>query len=324
MGLGTTEIYPNGVSTSLPVDVQFKMLRSIEGLEQVEIVRPGYAIEYDYVDPVQLKPSLECKTSRGLFLAGQINGTSGYEEAAGQGIMAGINAVRYVREESPVILGRAQAYIGVMIDDLVTKGTQEPYRMFTSRAEYRLLLREDNADLRLRELGHQIGLVPDALYERFRKRREAIEKLLALLSEVRLNPKPDVNRTLEDLGLGSINQPATLMDLLKRPGAELKDIAKLDSRLVSFDNGVAEQATILVKYDGYIRRQMDQVERAKHLEGARIPDDFDYRAIPGLSNEVKEKLLKIRPISVGQASRISGITPAAISIIQIYLKKLAG
>jgi tRNA uridine 5-carboxymethylaminomethyl modification enzyme len=324
MGLGTTEIYPNGVPTSLPVDVQFKMLRSIEGLEQVEIVRPGYAIEYDYVDPVQLKPSLECKTSRGLFLAGQINGTSGYEEAAGQGIMAGINAVRYVREESPVILGRAQAYIGVMIDDLVTKGTQEPYRMFTSRAEYRLLLREDNADLRLRELGHQIGLVPEALYERFRKRREAIEKLLALLSEVRLNPKPDVNRTLEDLGLGSINQPATLMDLLKRPGAELKDIAKLDSRLVSFDNGVAEQATILVKYDGYIRRQMDQVERAKHLEGARIPDDFDCRAIPGLSNEVKEKLLKIRPISVGQASRISGITPAAISIIQIYLKKLAG
>lgn len=196
--------------------------------------------------------------------------------------------------------------------------------MFTSRAEYRLLLREDNADLRLRELGHQIGLVPEALYERFRKRREAIEKLLALLSEVRLNPKPDVNRTLEDLGLGSINQPATLMDLLKRPGAELKDIAKLDSRLVSFDNGVAEQATIVVKYDGYIRRQMDQVERAKHLEGARIPDDFDYRAIPGLSNEVKEKLLKIRPISVGQASRISGITPAAISIIQIYLKKFSG
>ena len=324
MGLGTTEIYPNGVSTSLPVDVQLKMLRSIEGLEQVEIVRPGYAIEYDYVDPVQIQPSLECKAIRGLFLAGQINGTSGYEEAAGQGIMAGINAVQRVREEPPIVLNREQAYIGVMIDDLVTKGTDEPYRMFTSRAEYRLLLREDNADLRLREIGHQIGLVSDALYEKFRQKREGIERLLALLSDIRLNPKLDVNRTLEDLGLGSINQPATLKDLLKRPGAEFEDIAKVDSRILSFDNEVAEQATILVKYDGYIRRQMEQVERVKHLEGTKIPDGFDYQAIPGLSNEVKEKLSKIRPISLGQASRISGITPAAISIIQIYLKKLLG
>ncbi len=321
MGLGTTEIYPNGVPTSLPVDVQFKMLRSIEGLEQVEIVRPGYAIEYDYVDPVQIQPSLECKAIRGLFLAGQINGTSGYEEAAGQGIMAGINAVRHVRGEPPIILRRAQAYIGVMIDDLVTKGTQDPYRMFTSRAEYRLLLREDNADLRLRELGHQIGLVSDALYEKFKEKRKAIERLLAILSDVRLNPKPDVNRTLEGLGLGSINQPATLQDLLKRPGARLEDIANLDSRVLSFDKEVAEQAAILVKYDGYIRRQMEQVGRVKHLEGTRIPEGFDYQVIPGLSNEVKEKLSKIRPISLGQASRISGITPAAVSIIQIYLKK---
>ena len=324
MGLGTTEIYPNGVPTSLPVDVQFRMLRSIEGLEQVQIVRPGYAIEYDYVDPVQIQPNLECKAVRGLFLAGQINGTSGYEEAAGQGIMAGINAVQRVREEPPVVLSREQAYIGVMIDDLVTKGTQEPYRMFTSRAEYRLLLREDNADLRLRELGHQIGLVSDALYERFRQKREGIERLLALLSDVRLNPKPDVIHTLEGLGLGSINQPVTLKDLLKRPGAEFEDIAKVDSRILSFDKEVAEQATILVKYDGYIRRQMEQVERVRYLEGTKIPDGFDYQAIPGLSNEVKEKLSKIRPISLGQASRISGITPAAISIIQIYLKKLAG
>jgi tRNA uridine 5-carboxymethylaminomethyl modification enzyme len=323
MGLGTTEIYPNGVPTSLPVDIQFKMLRSIEGLEQVEIVRPGYGIEYDYVDPVQLKPSLECKAVRGLFLAGQINGTSGYEEAAGQGIMAGINAVRQVRGESPIILGRDQAYIGVMIDDLVTKGTLEPYRMFTSRAEYRLLLREDNADLRLRELGHEIGLLSQGLYEKFKKKSEAIDRLLALLSDVRMTPRPDVNRTLEGLGLGPIHQPATLMDFLKRPGVGLKEVAKLDSRVLSFDREVCEQAAILVKYDGYIRRQTDQVQRARHLEGTKIPDDFDYSAISGLSNEVKEKFLKVRPVSIGQASRISGITPAAISIVQIYLKKWA-
>ncbi len=324
MGLGTAEIYPNGVPTSLPVDIQLKMLRSIEGLAHVEIVRPGYAIEYDYVDPVQLKPSLECKTIRGLFLAGQINGTSGYEEAAGQGIMAGINGVRYVIGEPPVILGRDQAYIGVMIDDLVTKGTQDPYRMFTSRAEYRLLLREDNADLRLRELGHEIGLVSDELYEKFEQKRDAIERLLALLSDVRLNPKPEVNRTLEGLGLGQINQPARLTDLLKRPGIELKALANYDGRILSFDREVTEQASILIKYDGYIKRQMEQVERSKHREDTKIPDDFDYQAIPGLSNEVKEKLSRIQPISLGQASRVSGITPAAISIIQVYLKRFAG
>ena len=321
MGLGTTEIYPNGIPTSLPLDIQIKMVRSIEGLEQAEIVRPGYGIEYDYVDPIQLKPSLECKTIPGLFLAGQINGTSGYEEAAGQGIMAGINAVRYVTQEPPIVLGRDQAYIGVMIDDLVTKGTKEPYRMFTSRAEYRLLLREDNADLRLRELGHHLGLVSDELYEKMKQKKEAIDTLLSLLSNVQLKPRAAVNRKLEHLGLGYINQPVTLRDLLKRPRVEFRDIAELDNRISSFDRAVLEQVSIVVKYDGYIRRQMEQVERAKHLEGTLIPDGFYYESIPGLSNEVKEKLSKIRPLSIGQAARISGITPAAISILQIYLKK---
>jgi len=321
MGLGTTEIYPNGIPTSLPLDIQIKMVRSIEGLEQAEIVRPGYGIEYDYVDPIQLKPSLECKTIPGLFLAGQINGTSGYEEAAGQGIMAGINAVRYVTQEPAIVLGRDQAYIGVMIDDLVTKGTKEPYRMFTSRAEYRLLLREDNADLRLRELGHHLGLVSDELYEKMKQKKEAIDTLLSLLSNVQLKPRAAVNRKLEHLGLGYINQPVTLRDLLKRPRVEFRDIAELDNRISSFDRAVLEQVSIVVKYDGYIRRQMEQVERAKHLEGTLIPDGFYYESIPGLSNEVKEKLSRIRPLSIGQAARISGITPAAISILQVYLKK---
>ena len=321
MGLGTSEIYPNGVPTSLPVDIQFKMLRSIEGLEHAEIVRPGYAIEYDYVDPVQIKPSLECKTIRGLFLAGQINGTSGYEEAAGQGIMAGINAVRYVRRDSPIILRRDQAYIGVMIDDLVTKGTQEPYRMFTSRAEYRLLLREDNADLRLREVGRAIGLVSDQVYVKFAEKRMAIDTLLGLLSGTRLSPKPEVKQTLRSLGIGDINQPVTLKDLLKRPGAKLEDMVQLDDRFSSFDNEVAEQVSIVIKYDGYIRRQVEQVQRLQYLEGASIPESFDYAAIPGLSNEVKEKLSSIRPVTLGQASRISGMTPAAVTILQIYLKK---
>lgn len=321
MGLETHEIYPNGVPTSLPVDIQLAMLHCIEGLEAVEIVRPGYAIEYDYVDPIQLKPSLECQAVRGLFLAGQINGTSGYEEAAGQGIMAGINGARYVAGRPPVVLGRDQAYIGVMIDDLVTRGTREPYRMFTSRAEYRLLLREDNADLRLRELGHEIGLVSDTIYEKFTQKRNSVDRLLKLLCETRLNPDPETNRRLEERGVGAVNQPAALMDVLKRPGVTLESLAEFDRRLIGFPPPVVGQAMTMVKYDGYIKRQMEQVERFKQLEGLTIPEGFDYETIPGLSNEVKEKLSRIRPVSLGQASRISGVTPAAISVIQVYLKK---
>ncbi|MBW2109642.1 MAG: tRNA uridine-5-carboxymethylaminomethyl(34) synthesis enzyme MnmG, partial [Deltaproteobacteria bacterium] len=223
----------------------------------------------------------------------------------------------------PVVLRRDQAYIGVMIDDLVTKGTQEPYRMFTSRAEYRLLLREDNADLRLRGLGHEIGLVSDALYEKFRQKRNSVDLLLNLLCEGRLNPDPETNRRLEELGIGAINQPAALMDVLKRPGVTLESLAEFDRRLVEFPQEVAGQAMTMVKYDGYIKRQMEQVERFKQMEGLTIPEDFDYQTIPGLSNEVKEKLSRIRPVSLGQASRISGMTPAAVSVIQVYLKKRA-
>ena len=321
MGLGTTEVYPNGVPTSLPVNIQFKMLRSIEGLEKVEIVRPGYAIEYDYVEPSQLQPTLETKLIRGLFFAGQINGTSGYEEAAAQGLMAGINAVRYIEGAPPVVVDRTQAYIGVLIDDLVTKGTMEPYRMFTSRAEYRLLLREDNADLRLREIGYAVGLVSNRAYRRYQQKKDTIKKLLNFLSNVRLTPTALINEKLCALGLHPLNQSIVLRDLLKRPGVILKDLEVFEPSVAEVETNVAEEVEIQVKYDGYIKRQGEQVARFKKMEHTMIPEDFNYSKVPGLSNEVKEKLVAIRPTSVGQASRISGITPAAISIIQVFLKK---
>jgi tRNA uridine 5-carboxymethylaminomethyl modification enzyme len=320
-GRHTNEIYPNGVSTSLPLDVQSRMLRSIKGLEEVEIIRPGYAIEYDFVDPTELKPSLETKKIRGLFHAGQINGTSGYEEAGAQGLMAGINASLYIRGEEPVILKRSDAYIGVLIDDLVTKGTAEPYRMFTSRAEYRLHLREDNADLRLREMGYEVGLVKEEDYRIFLKKKRAIEKTLSKISEVRINPTKENNEILHQWGSSPLKKEVSLQEILKRPEVHFKHLFPFDRSLEYTPESVQDQVEIQVKYDGYIKRQMEQIDRFKRLEEISFPEGFNFSSVIGLSTEVVEKLSKIKPYSLGQASRISGVTPAAISVLTINLKK---
>ena len=321
MGLDTTEIYPNGLATSLPVDIQIQMLRSIEGLERVEIVRPGYAIEYDYADPVQLRLSLETKIVENLFFAGQINGTSGYEEAAAQGLMAGINAALKIEGKEPFFLGRDEAYIGVLIDDLVSKGTKEPYRMFTSRAEYRLLLREDNADLRLTEKGRALGLVGDIQYNDFLLKDMRIQQDLHRLAGFVLYPNPEINARLQELGTSPLRNPIPLSELLRRTEIPYRSLASFDPNCADTPPEIAEQVEIQVKYAGYINRQEEQVARLKKLESLRLPADINYNEIPGLSTEVKEKLNRVKPISIGQASRISGVTPAALSILMVYFKK---
>jgi tRNA uridine 5-carboxymethylaminomethyl modification enzyme len=318
-GLDCAEIYPNGVSTSLPPDVQLGFLRTIPGLEQVEIMRPGYAIEYDFVDPGQLLPTLETKDIPNLYHAGQINGTSGYEEAAAQGLLAGINAALRVQGQSPLVIGRDQAYLGVLVDDLVTLGTNEPYRMFTSRAEYRLLLREDNADQRLTALGHTIGLVTPERWGRFLTKQAAIVSGRERLRTVRISPADRVAATR--LGLGELQNGLTLEECLRRPEVHINDLLFLDVLLAGLGADVLEQLEIGTKYEGYIRRQWDQVERFRRTEDVSIPAQFNFQEVMGLSAEVREKLHRHRPQTLGQAARTPGVTPAAIAILSVWLRR---
>jgi tRNA uridine 5-carboxymethylaminomethyl modification enzyme len=320
-GLDTEEYYANGVSTSLPYDVQIKMYRSIPGLEEVEIMRPAYAIEYDFAPPTQIRHTLETKSIAGLYFAGQINGTSGYEEAAAQGLMAGINAALKIQKREPFVLARSEAYIGVLIDDLVTRGTLEPYRMFTSRAEYRLILREDNADVRLLQKGRAAGLISRDQFNLFREKTAAVDREVARLKGTWVKPSPEINAVLECRGTTPISGEASLDQLLKRPELTYGDVFKISPLPAPLSADAAEQVEIRSKYEGYIMRQLQQVERFSSLEQRAIPADIDYDAVAGLGSEVRQKLKQVRPVSLGQASRISGVTPAAISLLMVAIEK---
>ena len=342
-GLNNPRIYPNGISTSLPLDVQVDLVHSMKGLEQAEILKPGYAIEYDFVPPTELSATLETKKIAGLFHAGQINGTTGYEEAAAQGLIAGINAARMAGGEEPVIMDRSQCYIGVMIDDLVTQGVLEPYRMFTSRAEFRLLLREDNADLRLRPIGRSLGLVEDSAWSQFKERRSGLERGMAWAHETILEPTVAVNSALTNLQEAPIKKSTSIAALWRRPGVTVSHLKSLLGVLRSFDRaqdrqaqhdastGSARAGSFLfpietleyeIKYEGYLAREREVVERFQRLESQPIPSSFIYRDIPGLSRELTERLAALKPLTLGQAARIPGMTPAAASILAVMLRRL--
>ena len=321
VGADTNEMYIQGMSSSLPEDVQFAMYRTLPGLENCEFTRPAYAIEYDAIEPSQLKSSLELKEISGLFFAGQINGTSGYEEAASQGLIAGINAVQKLKGKNPVILDRSDAYIGVLIDDIVTKSTQEPYRMMTSRAEYRLLLRQDNADLRLTEIGHEVGLISDERYERFLNKKKQIEKEIERLNTTNVKPNEKTNEFLRRQGTTETSVGLKLSELLKRTEITYKALEELDPKRPKLDRQVIEEVEIMVKYEGYIKMQEKQVEAFKKLEKKLLPDDVDYNTIKGIRLEARQKLNKYKPYSIGQASRISGVSPADISVLLIFLEQ---